>query len=371
MATITKIKNKSGALSYRAQVRVKRGGRLVHAEARTFPQLKLAEDWASRLEKQLALDDGVEKRKIGNRSIGDYIGLYVQRSNELKPMGATKRSVYRILCDSPISDVPVMELTPAHIIKHCQERGRLGAKPQTVMQDIIYLGVALGAGSALLGLPVTRKAVDEALPLLWANNLVRKSSERERRLMPGEFERLMVFGAKREAMPNAFVPIRELVRFAIATTMRAGEITSILKSDVDRSKRTVLIRDRKDPKNKFGNNQRVPLLGEAWKIVEQRLSEEPVNEPRIFPYHEDSIGNAFRLTVLEAEIQDLRFHDLRHEGISRLFELGYQIQEVAIVSGHKDWKSLKRYTNLHAHDLHRDPLLPTQTPPVEGRTDRR
>ncbi|MBB5191848.1 hypothetical protein HNQ50_002578 [Silvimonas terrae] len=371
MATITKIKNKDGTLSYRAQVRVKRGGRLVHAEARTFPLSKLAEDWAERLEKQLKQEGGVEKRKIGSRTLANYLTLYVQRSEELKPMGATKRSVYRVLCDSPISDVPVMDLTPANIIQHCKERARLGAKPQTVMQDVIYLGVALGSGSALLGLPVTRKAVDDALPLLKLNNLVSKSNERERRLVPGEFEKLMVFGAKREAMPNAFVPIRELIRFAIATTMRAGEITSILRADVDRVRRTVLIRDRKDPKNKIGNNQRVPLLGEAWEIVERRLAEGPANELRIFPYHEDSIGNAFRLTVLEAEIQDLRFHDLRHEGISRLFEQGYQIQEVAIVSGHRDWKNLKRYTNLRAHDLHRDQPASSQTPPIEGRTDRR
>jgi site-specific recombinase XerD len=49
----------------------------------------------------------------------------------------------------------------------------------------------------------------------------------------------------------------------------------------------------------------------------------------------------------------LHFHDLRHEGVSRLFEAGYQIQEVAIVSGHKDWAQLKRYTQLKAKDLHR------------------
>jgi len=47
----------------------------------------------------------------------------------------------------------------------------------------------------------------------------------------------------------------------------------------------------------------------------------------------------------------LRFNDMRHEGISRLFEKGFQIPEVALVSGHKDWKMLKRYTNLRPENL--------------------
>jgi site-specific recombinase XerD len=55
-------------------------------------------------------------------------------------------------------------------------------------------------------------------------------------------------------------------------------------------------------------------------------------------------------------IIDLHFHDLRHEGTSKLFEEGYQIQQVALVTGHKDWRHLRRYTNLKPEDLHKGPL---------------
>lgn len=68
------------------------------------------------------------------------------------------------------------------------------------------------------------------------------------------------------------------------------------------------------------------------------------------------------------KIKDLRFHDLRHEGISRLFEQGYQIQEVSMVSGHRDWGSLKRYTNLRPEDLvvrEREQLAKKNRPPAE------
>jgi integrase len=47
-------------------------------------------------------------------------------------------------------------------------------------------------------------------------------------------------------------------------------------------------------------------------------------------------------------IEDLHFHDLRHEGVSRLFEMGRTIPQVASVSGHRSWQSLQRYSHLRA-----------------------
>ena len=61
-------------------------------------------------------------------------------------------------------------------------------------------------------------------------------------------------------------------------------------------------------------------------------------------------------------IADLHFHDLRHEGVSRLFEKGYAIEQVSLVSGHRSWSSLKRYTNLRPDSLHRLPLTSESAP---------
>jgi integrase len=58
------------------------------------------------------------------------------------------------------------------------------------------------------------------------------------------------------------------------------------------------------------------------------------------------VGTAFRRSCKALDIDDLRFHDLRHEGTSRLFEAGFPIEKVAMVTGHKDWRMLRRYTNL-------------------------
>ena len=72
----------------------------------------------------------------------------------------------------------------------------------------------------------------------------------------------------------------------------------------------------------------------------------PNSAELIFPYSPGAIGPAFTRACKLLGIHDLRFHDFRHEGISRLFAMGCSIPHAAAVSGHRSWASLKRYTHL-------------------------
>lgn len=102
----------------------------------------------------------------------------------------------------------------------------------------------------------------------------------------------------------------------------------------------LLIRDRKDPRHKNGNNQRIPLFAasgyDAWAILEEQRAIRSNDDDRIFPFNGRSVGTAFRRGCTELKIEDLHFHDLRHEGTSRLFEAGFTIEQVALVTRHKD-----------------------------------
>lgn len=93
---------------------------------------------------------------------------------------------------------------------------------------------------------------------------------------------------------------------------------------------------------KIGNDVWCDLPAEAATI----LSAMPRNDQRIFPYSTDAISASFTRATKLLGISDLRFHDLCHEGVSRLFEMGLNIPHVAAVSGHKSWVSLRRYTHL-------------------------
>ena len=154
---------------------------------------------------------------------------------------------------------------------------------------------------------------------------------RERRLRPGELDRLIE--AARSRRNPYIIPI---IRFAIETGMRRGEILSMKWDHVDLPQRAVLI-----PNTKNGHARTIPLSSRAAGI----LSELPRTNDRVFPVS----GNAVRLSwgrvVERAGITDLHFHDLRHEAISRFFELGLTTPEVALVSGHRDMRMLFRYTH--------------------------
>jgi integrase len=65
------------------------------------------------------------------------------------------------------------------------------------------------------------------------------------------------------------------------------------------------------------------------------------------------VGTAFRRACKKLKIENLHFHDLRHEATSRLFKAGLAIEQVALVTGHRDWKMLKRYANLRPENLRR------------------
>lgn len=136
------------------------------------------------------------------------------------------------------------------------------------------------------------------------------------------------------------------VTFAIETGMRMGEILCLEWRNVDIAARVATLLDSKN-----GDGRQVPLSTTAVSAI-QSLPRH-LNNPRVFWAWSrcDSLENAWRRAVGAAGIKDLRFHDLRHEGVSRLFERGLNPMEVASISGHKTLQMLKRYTHLRATDL--------------------
>lgn len=168
-----------------------------------------------------------------------------------------------------------------------------------------------------------------------------KSRRRSRRPELAELDKLMRHFVDRSKRRNA-LPMHRVVAFAIFSTRRQEEITTILWEDLEPGR--VLVRDMKHPGEKAGNDVWCELTPEAERIIEGS----PRTDPRIFPYGTDAISAAFTRACKLLGIEDLHFHDLRHEGVSRLFEMGRTVPLVASVSGHRSWQSLQRYTHLRA-----------------------
>jgi integrase len=117
-----------------------------------------------------------------------------------------------------------------------------------------------------------------------------------------------------------------------------------------------LIRDRKEAREKKGDDQRIPLLAvsgyDAMASIEEQRSIRGNEDDGPFVHNHRPAGTAFRRARQGLGIEDLHFHDLRHEGKSRLSEAGCEIQQVALVIGHKDWKMLRRHTHLEPETPH-------------------
>lgn len=250
-------------------------------------------------------------------------------------------------------------LQPAANGRKCRWTKPAGAS--TVMQDLAYLSGALRHGAALMNSRdalFARQSVSVAATTLRHARLASESEQRDRR---PTLEELAAIRDRIAARTQFKIPTWDLIRFAICTALREGEICSLRWEDYNPVERTILVRNRKDPSTIAGRDDVIALLrgpvtlfGELVDPVEIMLAQ-PTAEARrgrIFPFAASAVSQSFRQIRASLGIKDLRFHDLRHEGISRLFEYGFDIPEVALVSGHKDWKNLKRYTHLRPQALH-------------------
>lgn len=144
------------------------------------------------------------------------------------------------------------------------------------------------------------------------------------------------------ALRPTVIHMLRIVAFAIFSTRRMDEIARIMWEDLDQHRHAVKVRDRKNPGHKIGNDVWCHLPEEAWAIVQSM----PRQYAEIVPYNTVSIGAAWSRACRMVGVEDLHFHDLRHEGVSRLFEMDCDIPRVSSVSGHRDWNSLRRYTHL-------------------------
>jgi len=192
--------------------------------------------------------------------------------------------------------------------------------------------------------------VGDARPALHHYGLIGASNMRTRRPTAAELEAIYKEIDARPRMKH----MRAILTVALHTGMRRGEILRIRWLDLDDMRRTVIIRDRKDPKQKIGNDQEIPLLGASWDVIQAQRRK--ANEPRIFPYNPSTVSNNFTQICKKLGITGLVLHDMRHELTSTLFESGWQIPEVAVVTGHKSWTQLKRYTQIEPASLHDKPI---------------
>ena len=164
-------------------------------------------------------------------------------------------------------------------------------------------------------------------------SLPKKNKSRARRLATEEKVAILNVAQK---LQNPY--IAPAIEFAIETAMRRSELLAIKWTDVCSETGFAKLHDTKN-----GERRTVPLTARARCILDALDK----NTDYVFPISATCLHQAFKRVIRKTGIQDLRFHDLRHEAVSRFFEIGMSVPEVALISGHKDMTQLFRYTHLN------------------------
>jgi integrase len=339
MASIIQVGDK-----WRAQVR-----RKGQAITQTFDKKTKATAWAAKTEYELVNGLYKDGRGLSQVTVSELIDRYTLEIGKVKPFGRSKKCSLGMLTKH-VGSVSVAALTAHRIVKFAQTRQALGAGGVTVGMELTYLKGVLKVAKALWRMPVSGEVVTDAREILKYMGLVTKSKERKRRPTQEELKTLCAYF---DALPRCKIPYPDIIWFSVGTAMRAGELAALRWSDLNETDRTIVVRDRKDPQDKIGNDQTVPLLNVGGLDAFSIAMRQPRNSETIFNISAGTLSSVFPRACKACGILDLHLHDLRHEGVSRLFEAGYPIEQVALVSGHKDWKMLKRYTQIKAANLHR------------------
>lgn len=339
MGTITARKRKDGSTGYTAQIVKKQNGKIVWREAKTFSKEREAKAWAAFREAEINRPGTLDQLKKPDSTLADAIDRYVTEKQEI---GRTKAQCLRSIKDYKIASMECASIRSSDISAFARELLKGGRKPQTVGNYISHLSAVFRDARALWDIPLDHGEMRAARAALSRQDTIAKSAQRDRRPTLAELDLLMQHFTDRQARaPNA-VPMAKIIAFAMYSTRRQEEITSIKWDDLDEPHSRALVRDMKHPGQKKGNDVWCELPPEALAIIKTM----PRTRPEIFPFGTDAISAAFTRACKLLGIEDLHFHDLRHEGVSRLFEMGRTIPLAASVSGHKSWNSLQRYAHL-------------------------
>lgn len=345
MGTISSRKRKDGSTSHTAQIRIMREGVKVYQESQTFDRKPAAKAWVKKREAELAQPGALERLSRKGVALRDIIEHYIAEQDKIELLARTRRATLRAIGRTWLGDVVDRDITSQVLVDYVlwrmsPEGG--GVAPQTTSNDLSHLSSVLNVARPAWGYDIDLHAMGDARRVLRGMRVRTKGKQRDRRPELSELDLLLQHFFMASARRPSSTNMPKVLGFALYSARRQDEIVRIRWDDLDEENQRVLVRDMKNPGQTIGNNVWCHLPDEAWAILQSM----PRVCPEIFPYTAGNVSINFTRACQFFGIEDLHFHDLRHEGISRLFEMGWDIPRVSSVSGHRSWASLQRYTHL-------------------------
>jgi integrase len=325
VATIRKLRGR-----WQAQVR-RRG---MKPRAKSFDSKIEAEKWSRDLEAQVdRFGSAPDTSILESTTLGDLMERYRCEVSPTKRGALQEIQRIEVLRRHELAYRTMIGLSQQDIASYRDERLRRVAA-STVLRELAILSHIVEVAIRDWGLPLSRNVV----------KMVRRPTvrnERSRRLTGDEEQRLLA-----NCDTGKTPCLKTLLIVAIETGMRRGELLALRWADISHNRRVATLHMTKN-----GEGREVPLSTRAYDVLNAWRSNAPDDEQRVFPLSEGGLEQIWRRLLVRAQIKDLRFHDLRHEAVSRLFERGLNVMEVSSISGHKELRMLRRYSHLRADDL--------------------
>lgn len=313
---------------------------------KTFDRKADAQAWARARERAADLAEVAPAKVLG--TLGPLIDRYDKEVWPVRRWGLNKANELRTL-KADLGARLLSDLKPGVLVAYATG---LGLSPGGVSTRLSYLREVLKTAHALWGTPVPLADVDAAIATAKRLGVAGKSGVRARRPMQEEIERVI---AVADARGQTEIDLPVVIRILSVLPLRVGELLGIQWSDISEKRRTVMIRSRKHPdaRVKETNHQEVPLI--AFKGIDTfaLVADRPRYLESPFPYKRPSVSVAFHQCALRAQVMDLHLHDLRAHALSALLEAGVPIPQVALISGHRNWKVLARhYARIDPASIH-------------------
>ena len=345
MATI----EKRARGQFRVRIRRKGAGLL----SKTFPTRAIAEAWARGVESKIDASEPVLSAEAARTTLREALDRYAREITPGKRGARQEQRRITLWKAHPLAHRFLPQLRGVDLADYRDARlagveferfrtaraaGETPARgpddPRPVGADTVRLELAI------IGNLYRIAATD------WGMEGLQSPAKSVRKPKPGRARDRRLAGDEEERILAAAAPVfRQAIIIALETALRRGELAALRWSDVDLPRAVARVREAKN-----GESRDIPLSPlalDALRALPRRL------DGLVVGLTGDGITQAWARACAAAGAVGLRFHDVRHEAISRLFERGWSVAEVAAVSGHKTWTQLRRYTQLRAEALAR------------------
>ena len=343
MASIRKLS--SG--KWKAEIVIRQGAdKKPFRRSRVFTRKGEASAWAETAERKLRQPGGIERQvlhdRIGRPTIGDLIRRYIDEVR--KPYGRSKKDYLRRLQSFDFADRVAEDLEADDWLDFARSLSQDGREPSTVAGLFGTLTSVMEIAKSGWRVDIDIGAIRDAR--FTANHMgyTGKSKKRERRPTLDEIDTLMEASLTIWSNNRRLLPLHFLIAYAIMSGRRQAEITRLQHEDVSSAR--IVVRDMKSPRGSVGNHRSLWILPQARAISEAHNQAVGRDAKRLFPYHPDTVSRRFTELVNALGIQDLHFHDLRHECCSWLGETGWTPQQIMRLTGHESLQQVDRYTQL-------------------------